>query len=249
MKNLVKKLATAIAMVFAATGLSAQCEPDTVDCIDTGLSGEICPRYLPEATVNIEYDESITVIPPSEFSYSGSTIVISYITVDSVLNLPEGMNYQANASKFYPDTAYCVQIFGTPAASGSYPLSIYVSVFINLGTGPILAAQLVDDTSVVMSVNDPTGLNTLENNDFHVLPTVPNPFTESVLLGYYTPDDDQISLKVYNILGKLVHEEMQWAPPGEHRFGFDGRTLLPGTYFYRVTSSHQLQTGKFIKSR
>lgn len=249
MEKLVQRLAMAVLMAITATSLSAQCEPDTVNCTDTGESGEICPRYLPEATVDSEYDESITVIPPSQFSYLGSTIVISYITVDSVLNLPEGMNYQANASKFYPDTTYCVQISGTPAASGSYPLSIYVSVFINLGTVPILAAQLVDDTSVVMTVNDPTGLYTLGINEFHVLPILPNPFTESVLLGFYTPDDDQVSLKVYNLLGKLMHEETRWAPPGEHRFVFDGRTLLPGTYFYRVTNSQQIHTGKFIKSR
>ncbi len=249
MKRMVPMVAMAASMFFAASGVSAQCEPDTVNCKDTGLPGQICPQFLPEATTGEEYNASITVLPPGEFTYSGTTIPISYIVVDSVRNLPAGITYEASADIFYPDTAYCVLISGTPVTSGDYTLSIYVSVFINLGTGPIKAAQILDDTSVVMTVLEPTGLEPDAAGDFRVIPTFPNPFPEVTRIGVYSPVDDRITLRVYNILGERMHEEYLQVSSGEHHFRFNGSSLRPGTYFYRITNSRQLYTGKFIKSR
>jgi hypothetical protein len=37
--------------------------------------------------------------------------------------------------------------------------------------------------------------------------------------------------------------------PGKHNFGFDGSELQPGTYLYRVETSEEYYTGKFMKSR
>jgi hypothetical protein len=121
----------------------------------------------------------------------------------------------------------------------------YVEYLNTVVQGP----QVVDSTSVSLTVQEPTGIDPLQSKGFQVLPTFPNPFSDVVRVGFYAPSDDQVSLMVYNILGELMHEETQWAPPGEHLFGFDGSSLLPGTYFYRITNRRQLFTGKFIKSR
>ena len=249
-----KKIARIIALisisVFAVPEISAQCTPDTANCKDTGDPGQICPSELPEVTVGVEYDKVVTVIPPGTFDNQGTVIEIAYIVVDSVLNLPDGIEYYTNATKFYPDTAYCVQITGTPTEAGEFPLHIYVTPFVDFGTGtPLSVGQIVDSTSVVLVVHGTSAINPYPINEFQVLPSVPNPFTDITRLGFYTPYDDRIDLQVYNILGKLMHEEKLGAPPGEHLFQFDGNALLPGTYFYRVTNSSKFYTGKFIKSR
>ncbi|MCK4751388.1 MAG: T9SS type A sorting domain-containing protein [Bacteroidales bacterium] len=249
MKTTTRLLAIVAISLFAVNTTAAQCEPDTVNCIDEGNPGEICPRILPEVTVNVPYDEVITVIAPGTFDYQGNQIDIAYIVVDSVLNLPPGIVYFANADKFYPDSAYCIQITGTPTVAGQYSLSIYVTPYIYYLNNIIEATQIVDDTSVVMTVHGPSGIDPYQLHEFQVLPNVPNPFTDITRLGFFTPFDDRIELKVYNILGELMHEEMQGAPPGEHYFQFDGNALLPGTYFYRVANSSRFYTGKFIKSR
>ncbi len=249
MKKIVRLFAILGISAFAVSEATAQCNPDTMNCKDTGNPGQICPRFLPEVKVNVAYDESITVIAPGTFDYLGTPINVSYIVVDSVINLPPGITYNANADKFYPDSAYCVQISGIPEEAGDFPLSIYVSPFIDIGTGPVNAGQIVDDTSVVMTVQGPSGINPYPVNEFRVLPNIPNPFNEITRLGVFTPFDDRIELQVYNILGKLMHEEMLGAPPGEHFFQFDGSELLPGTYFYRIKNSSTFYTGKFIKSR
>ena len=250
MKTTSRLLAIATVSAFTCMGLYAQCVPDTVNCKDTGNPGQICPRFLPEVTVNVPYDEVITVLAPSNFVIGDDTIDLEYITVDSVLNLPNGIDYFANADKFYPDSAYCIQIVGTPTQSGEFPLTIYITPFVFLeGIGVISGGQIMDDTSVVMTVQEPSGINPYPVHEFSVLPNVPNPFSVSTRLGFCTPTDEKVGLRVYNILGKMVHEEEMGAPPGEHFFLFDGTGLLPGTYFYKVTTPSSFYTGKFIKSK
>jgi len=229
--------------------VAGQCEPDTVNCKDTGAPGQICPRNLPDGTVDVPYDESITVLAPPTFEYEGILIDVVYIIVDSVLNLPPGIEYWASAEKFYPDSAYCIQVYGTPEEEGEFQLAIYVTPFVTYFGSVIQGEQVVNDTSVMMTVNGPSSLDPFGVDDFQVLPTFPNPFTEVARIGFYTPFNDQINLKVFNILGEMMHEETQGVPPGEHYFRFDGSELLPGTYFYRITNSSDYYTGKFIKSR
>jgi hypothetical protein len=252
MKHLNPMLLVLALALFPAVELAAQCVPDTANCEDVGDPGQICPRNLPDAVVNETYDEVITVIAP-DTAYLESLdlkIGLAYIVVDSVMNIPPGLNYYPNADKFYPDSAYCIQVSGTPSKAGDYPLAIYVSAYVNAGLAGILkAGQVVDDSSVVVTVYETAGLDPYKINEFQVLPNAPNPFSEGTRLGFYTPFDDHITLQVYNILGKLMHEEMQGFPPGEHFFTFTGRSLHPGTYFYRITNSSELYTGKFIKSR
>lgn len=242
-------ISMAICASFTLSEVAGQCEPDTANCKDIGNPGQICPRNLPDGTVNAAYDESITVLAPPTFEYQGNLIDVAYIIVDSVLNLPPGIDYWANAELFYPDSAYCIQVYGTPEEEGEFQLSIYVTPFINyLGT-VIQGEQLVDDTSVVMTVHGPSNIDPFKLDDFKVLPIFPNPFNEVAQIGFYTPFDDRITLRVYNILGEQMHDETQGSPPGEHYFQFDGSELLPGTYFYRITNRSQFYTGKFIKSR
>jgi hypothetical protein len=235
--------------LFFGPSIFAQCEPDTAGCKDTGDPGEFCPRNLPDAVVNVAYEEVITVIAPGEAVVGAQTIIIKYIVVDSVLNLPGGIQYEANADKFYPDSTYCINISGTPTTEGVYPLAIYVTPFISAAGTTIPGPQVVNDTSVVMTVVGPSGLNPKHFNEFQVLPNIPNPFSDMTKIGFFTPFDDRVELKVYNILGELMHEERQGVPPGEYYFEFNGQTLQPGTYFYRVNNQKEVFTGKFIKAR
>lgn len=238
-----------IAGFFTGNTLFGQCEPDLINCVDTDEPGQICPRYLPDAQVNVNYDEVITVIAPGEVTFANSTVFIDYITIDSITNIPEGISYAANAEKFYADSAYCVQISGIPLKAGVDTLAIYITPFIFYGNTTIPAPQAVNDTSVVVTVRHASGIDPGMFTEFHLLPNKPNPFSDRTTVGFFTPFDDRIELQVYNILGTLVHEEKGGFPPGEYNFEFDGQSLAPGSYFYRVTNHEQYQTGKLIKTK
>jgi hypothetical protein len=233
--------------IFAGTSLFGQCEPDIVNCMDVDEPGQICPLFLPEAIVNAYYEEVVTVIPPSEYTLGTLTIYLDYLLIDSVGNLPDGLSYAANAERFYADTAYCVSIFGTPTQKGIDTLHIYVTPFLWINDVSTPFTQVVNDTSVVIAVVETSGFDPNQYTDFHILPNKPNPFSDVTSIGFYTPFDDRIELLVYNILGIQVHREEMGVPPGEYNFEFNGQSLQPGTYFYRVNSHEQYQTGKFIK--
>jgi hypothetical protein len=233
--------------VFSGMEMYAQCTPDAT-CVDIGDPGQFCPLDLPTGVLNVLYDEVVTVIPPGSFSIQGLELTILYIQIDSVKNMPPGIDYFPNADRLYPDTAYCIQLTGTPTQAGVDTLAIYISATVNFGGNPITAG-VVDDTSLVITILEAAGIDPNQGTAFRVYQNVPNPFTEVTRLDYYSPFDDFIELDVYNILGILMHEESVSVVPGEHYFEFDGSGLQPGTYFYRVSNSKTYVTGKFIKSR
>jgi hypothetical protein len=238
-----------IAILTTGSALLGQCTPDTVTCKDIDEPGQICPMYLPEATVNNYYDEVVTVIPPSEITVGTVTVFVHYIVVDSVKNLPAGISYAVNADRFYADTAYCVSIYGTPVNTGETTMAIYVTPYIWLNGVSTPVPQVVNDTSVVLTVVETSGFDPKPFSDFHIMPNTPNPFSDATSIGFYTPFDDRIELSVYNLLGILIHQETMGVPPGEYHFEFNGQALQPGTYFYRVSNRKQYQTGKFIKTK
>ena len=227
----------------------SQCEPDT-GCISINNTGAFCPEILPDLILDQPYEEVLTIIPPSEYEYEGNILNIVYIEIDSVLNFPPGITYDTNAGRLYADSAYCVLISGIPTQTGVFNLELFVTPYIQIPLfGIIKGPQTIDKTSVVLTVQNVTSTELAETRQFEVLQNVPNPFSQSTRIGFYSPINDNINLKIYSILGELIYEESRLVVPGEHFFHFDGSGLMAGTYLYLVTSSVSHQTRKFIKNR
>lgn len=236
--------------LISSIQLSGQCTPDPT-CVDIDEPGQYCPEVFPPIVRDAAYDQVMTfILPALEYDFLGTIYTLDSVAVDSVKNIPPGMLYSSNSTGYATGKAYCSQLSGTPTEKGTFPIAIYMRAFTSIDGGdPTELGSFMDDTSVVITVNAPLGFEPQEMEEFRMLPVAPNPFSEFTQMGFYTPNDERIKLQVYNILGELMHEEAQGASPGEHRFDFNGSMLLPGTYFYRVTNSKRLYTGKFIKSK
>ncbi len=226
--------------------LFAQCEPDTANCEDIGDPGQICPSELPKAGLNDLYDEVVTILPPGSYPFYGAELTIFHIEIDSVKNLPPGIDYFPNADILFPDTAYCIQLMGTPSQTGEYDLAIYITATVDFG-GP-LEYQVVDDSSLVITVVEELGTDPRQMTEFQVFQNVPNPFSDFTRLAYFSPYAERVELRVYNILGVQVYRESDYVLPGDHFFDFDGSKLQRGTYLYRVNTSDGYYTGKLVKS-
>lgn len=248
MKRTATLITALILGFFALIQLSAQCEPDTVNCIDTGTPGQFCPMQLPDAGLNVLYDEVVTVIAPGNPPPPYETWVIYYIEIDSVKNLPPGIDYFPNADRFYPDTAYCIQLTGTPTQIGEFQLSIYIGAMVDVYGTPT-RVPFVDDSSVVITVVESVSVDPKQESGFQVFQNVPNPFTDRTRMAYFSAKEEQVELSVYNILGVLVYQESERLAPGNHEFLFNGSNLEPGTYLYRVETGKAFFTGKLLKSR
>ncbi len=75
----------------------------------------------------------------------------------------------------------------------------------------------------------------------------PNPFNPTTVISYQLPTNTLVTLKVYDILGRLVKtlvEEQQAL--GNHSVTFNAINLSSGVYFYRFTAGSYVNTKKLM---
>ncbi|MDD8018978.1 MAG: T9SS type A sorting domain-containing protein, partial [Bacteroidota bacterium] len=170
----------------------------------------------------------------SNFGSTAAAVTLSLTNTGNVLftNLVNGKPYFA--SDVYNDTTYQIAFYG-----GTANLSLTIPAY---GS----AVLIVSDSAKKLVV--PTLLGVNANNEktlperFSLSQNYPNPFNPSTTINYQLPVNSNVSLKVYDILGKevitLVHQEQR---AGTYSVKFAGEKLSTGIYFYR------LQAGSFVQ--
>jgi len=72
-------------------------------------------------------------------------------------------------------------------------------------------------------------------NEFNLFQNYPNPFNPSTVISYQLPVASNVTLKVYDVLGReiatLVNEEK---PAGSYEVDFNANGLSSGVYFYTL---------------
>jgi hypothetical protein len=251
MKHLILYTTTALILIVSSQISFAQCEPDRINCKDILQPGEICPMILPDGIVNTPYNVVFTIIPPSVFNSIIDTLEIAKIVINSVGNLPPGLSYQANSDTFFVDTAYCILVNGNPTLAGTFHLAITVTpyVYFNILGNKVLieSKPVVDDTSLTITIRDPVGIDEFQGKEFSILEASPNPFRNSTLIGFFTRNQNPYELRIYNLLGQLVYNEMLFGVPGKNYFSFTGTTLQAGTYLYNLSGNNKSVAKKLIK--
>lgn len=79
----------------------------------------------------------------------------------------------------------------------------------------------------------------------------PNPFNGVTIMEFSVPEDGLVQLAVFDLTGKLVHTvfNSEVLSGYEYNVEFDGSSLSPGIYLYRMISSNEIITGKMILSK
>jgi hypothetical protein len=71
--------------------------------------------------------------------------------------------------------------------------------------------------------------------EFSLSQNYPNPFNPTTKINYSLPQGVKVSIKVYDILGRLVKELVnEFKEAGNHTVTFDGTNYASGVYFYRI---------------
>jgi len=80
---------------------------------------------------------------------------------------------------------------------------------------------------------------------FELEQNFPNPFNPSTKINYSIPENSQVTIEVFNVIGRrvatLVDREMV---PGSYTVNFDASNLSSGMYFYRLQAGSTLITKK-----
>jgi hypothetical protein len=126
-------------------------------------------------------------------------------------------------------------------------------VYLGFGLEQI-ADKTIRDTIITRSINwlmNGVVLNT-PNEDFTVKSfnleqNYPNPFNPSTTISYTIPNESQVSLVVYDIMGRQVAELVNSKQlAGDYNVNFDAASLASGTYFYKLTAGEFISVKKMV---
>ena len=173
-----------------------------------------------------------------------------------VYSTPPGTNgeyiFEEVFRKAYPD------VFGTPiqTSAGSYQFTFTYKRDTAWADTSIYTVAFVQNDSNKEVLNSAEGHYTpigVENNnsnipkDYSLSQNYPNPFNPQTSIKFTLPKRENVTLKVYNVLGaeiKTLAEGIHNA--GEYNLIFDGSDLSSGIYLYRLTAGGFTKTRKMM---
>jgi Secretion system C-terminal sorting domain len=95
-----------------------------------------------------------------------------------------------------------------------------------------------------------TAVNEKKNilpNYYNLSQNYPNPFNPSTTISFSIPQEEVVSLKIYNSLGQELESLIdKKKPAGSYSVSFDAGKLASGIYFYRISTGSYSQTRKMI---
>ncbi len=104
------------------------------------------------------------------------------------------------------------------------------------------------EASIVLNILEATSGEYLpEPDDFQLSQNYPNPFNPSTVISYQISVSSEVSLKVFDMLGRevasLVHGRKA---AGQYHVTFDASGLSSGMYIYRLTANNFVDTRRMM---
>ena len=114
------------------------------------------------------------------------------------------------------------------------------------GTNQLNEINIVGDgKSLITSVRPNIQLQNPES--FKLCANYPNPFNPSTMIVFYLAKDEFMTLKVYNITGRLIETIIEGeVPAGEHRLQWSADGLASGVYLCRMDCKDFSETIKML---
>jgi hypothetical protein len=193
-------------------------------------------------------------------SNAGPTNFLRGIQGDIISNeINFGLNdiYPKSPDEFIPNDAFATSLFNFSVYSqyNSLRADDGTNRIIYLGFGlEQIQDQATMDTVVVRSINwlmNGIVLSTPNENliaeSYKLDQNYPNPFNPATTISYSIPKESNVSLIVYDIMGKQVAELVNSKQAvGSYNVQFDAAKLASGTYFYKLTAGEFISVKKMV---
>jgi len=181
------------------------------------------------------YKSGLNTIDHNNYVVGNLLYQSNYSTGLRVLNIN---NVEAPVEVAYFDTYRSGDI---PSFVGSWSNYPYFS------SGTIIVSS-IEEGLFILKASEGGSLSINENSvipeKFELKQNYPNPFNPTTQIQYELPQDGNISLIVYNMLGEnLIELDKGFKMAGTHKVTFDGSMLPSGIYLY------QLRSGDFIRTK
>ena len=174
----------------------------------------------------------------------------------SIVHVPDGVIYLVGTSVgLYATTSLTgLTTVWTQMGASTIGESIVNMMDYRATDGLIVAATHSHGifSSHISNTTDVTGINNAiaTKSKGYNFTNFPNPFNAATTIQFDVPEKTQVSVTVYNELGRLVRtivdEPME---PGQKKFTFSGKDLSPGVYYCTLTAGSFSETRKMVMMR
>lgn len=227
---------------------------------------------LNSGCANSYYEQLFTAVVPDsilEVDFNGSVIDLALfsVLVDSITGLPPGVDYACEPPNclFEQLTTGCVLFSGVPTEADIFEPVVHTTVSVNIGVDLVLPvnfpSQMDDITEIfpgeykikICEENNCGECIVSTDNAFAnaigLRQNVPNPFSTTTRITIATELSGKYDFKVFNLMGKMVHQEELSIVSGENIITFDGSQLESGVYLYAIGQGGNIATNRMIISR
>lgn len=84
-------------------------------------------------------------------------------------------------------------------------------------------------------------------NKYSLEQNYPNPFNPTTTIKYSLPKAGFVSIKVYDIVGRMVSELVsEFKESGNYNVAFHGSSFASGIYFYRIETNSFVDTKRMV---
>ncbi len=212
-----------------------------------GTTGAFVRTIIAGVSARFVEPFDIAAVPVELTSFSANVlnggVVLSWTTATETNN----SGFQVERSKDNESFKQIIFVpgFGTTTEPKSYS---YTDNSVNSGTYYYRLKQIDFDGSFsyseVLEVN--IGLPT----EFALEQNYPNPFNPSTTINFTVPQSAQVTLKIFDVLGREVSTLInQVVPGGNHEVQFDATGLPSGLYFYTLSTGNFVETKKMVLLR
>ncbi len=230
---------------------------------------------IQHAVLNVPYTQTMSIRTPQTTLYNSVTMTLSHLVITDVqvnlgagfvplsdlgitylgagTNVPSGgvsLPAGVTMTKFcYFDAPSegCVNVTGTPNATGDFPIKILSKVrAVVSGFGSWASAP--DNIDYHLVVTAVAGIETLDLSKFSADQNSPNPFSEKSEIRFSSVSNSDVDFKVYNLLGSVVYSNKIKSVKGLNTITVDAETFSPGVYMYSLKSGEKTITKRMVVS-
>lgn len=247
-----------VAACAAATiGASAQCVPNQLYADSVyGVWPDTLENFA-NGMVGVFYSDTLQILVPSSASAIDpsypSFVTIDSVRMDQLSGLPPGITVNCNSQTAGPCTYLanqvgCGLLEGTPTQQGTFPITIDVTVYLNVFGSTQSVAQSFSGYSITILPNT-VGIGDIETVNAGKAHNVPNPFAARTSIEFNLQRATPASISVFNLVGKQIWKQTVQGKAGNNRVPFSAENLENGIYLFHVEAAGHTSTGRMVVNR
>ncbi len=183
------------------------CTPDHTGYTAVPDTGIMLPRPLPDAMIDVAYQQAVTIGVPIKVMYSGLEAPLNWIKfISATSSLGNTWNVVNNTGDtIFPQwdkaTWQCVTLMGTPTHSGLDSISVMVDAeIVVFATNFPVSNQEGGKLALLVKIPQTVGAAYIDNN----VSVYPNPSNDGI---YSLVTDQSFTMNVCDITGKIILSE------------------------------------------